>query len=90
MRCAQGNDVREGSTGSSSPQHSREDDEDEEVPKVEMEEDIPLAKTGFPLTSAFPPIQVCGVCVYVCACGGGGVCVCVCMFVCGVWCGMLI
>ena len=56
----QGDEEGEGSTGSSSPQQGHEDEEDEEdVPKVEMEEDIPLAKTGFTLVPAFPPIQVC-------------------------------
>ena len=57
--CGQGEE-REESTGSSSPQHGQEEDEDEEdVPKVvEMEEDIPLAKTGFTVPPAFAPIQV--------------------------------
>ena len=52
-----------GSTGSSSPQRADEEDEDVDLPSVmEMEEDIPLAKTGFNPVPAYPPIQVC--CIY--------------------------
>lgn len=54
-------DDGEGSTGSSSPMPGQEDDEEEDVPKVDMEEDIPLAKTGFlAVPPAYPPIQVRG------------------------------
>ena len=51
----------EGSTGSSSPQRGEEEEEEEEVdmPRVvEMEEDIPLAKTGFNPVPSYPPIHV--------------------------------
>ena len=52
------NEEREGSTGSSSPIPGHEEEEEDDVPKVEMEEDIPLAKTGFSVPPAYPPIQV--------------------------------
>ena len=57
------------STSSSSPRRrrSRGDEEEEEeeegeedvdMPKVDMEEDIPLTKTGFSVPQPYPPIQV--------------------------------
>ena len=48
----------EGSSESSSPKRSHGDEEDVDVPKVEMEEDIPLAKAGYSVPQPYPPIQV--------------------------------
>lgn len=56
--CIYQRDDREGSTGSSSPMLGQEDDEEEDVPKVDLEEDIPLVKSGFSVPPAYPPIQV--------------------------------
>ena len=66
MCVCQDEEDRAESTGSSSPRRGRVDDEEEEgegedvdMPKVDMEEDIPLAKTGFSVPQPYPPIQVC-------------------------------
>ena len=49
----------DGSTGSSSPQRGEEEEEDVDLEDVvEMEGDIPLAKTGFNPVPSYPPIQV--------------------------------
>ena len=42
-------------SGDDSSQENEEDDKD--VPMAEMEDDIPLTKSGYPVPPAYPPIQ---------------------------------
>ena len=50
----------EGSSSESSPQREEEEEEDMDVPaRHELEEDIPLTKTGYTVPASFTKIQVC-------------------------------
>lgn len=49
----------EGSSSESSPQREEEEEEDMDVPvRHELEEDIPLTKTGYTVPASFTQIQV--------------------------------
>ena len=54
-------DAGRGSSEEESPAREEEEEEDMDVPvKEELEEDIPLTKSGYTVPPAYPPIQVRG------------------------------
>ena len=54
-----GSGDEEGSSSESSPRREDDDEEDMDVPtRHELEEDIPLTKTGYTVPSSFTQIQV--------------------------------
>ena len=46
------------SSGEESVSRDNEDEDDRDVPMAELDDDIPLTKTGYSVVPAFPPIQV--------------------------------
>ncbi len=52
----QARELLSGSSGAESVSRDNEDDRD--VPMAELDDDIPLTKTGYSVPPAYPPIQV--------------------------------
>jgi len=45
------------SKSTSGDDSSQNEEDDKDVPMAELEDDIPLTKTGYPVPPAYPPIQ---------------------------------